>query len=98
MEKFADKVVQPMIEMHEAIDRATDIIRDVYKDENISDVEPEEIEFDSENNWLITAGFTREKVRKTLGGLALPTRTLKVVKIDKRTGEFSGMKIRNPGN
>lgn len=86
-----------MIEMHEAIDKAIAAIEDIYKNEDISEVEPEEIEFDSEN-WLITVGFTRQKVRKALGGLALPTRTLKVVKIDRYTGGFAGMKIRNPGN
>jgi hypothetical protein len=84
-----------MIEMHEAVEKAIAVIKDVYRNEDISDVELEEIEFDSEN-WLITVGFTRQKVRKALGGLALPTRTLKVVKIDRRTGAFAGMKIRDP--
>lgn len=85
-----------MADMHEAVTSAVEVINDVYRDEGISDIEVEEIEFDDEN-WLITLGFTRQKVRKALGGLALPTRTLKIVKIGRRTGQFAGMKIRNPG-
>lgn len=86
-----------MTDMHEAVVGAVDVIKDVYRDEDISDVEVEEIDFDEEN-WLITVGFTRQRVRKALGGLALPTRTLKVVRIGRRTGRFAGMKIRNPGS
>lgn len=85
-----------MGEMHEAVKKAIEVIREVYKDEDISEVEPEEIEFDNEY-WLITIGFTRQRVRRELGGLALPTRTLKVVRIDRRTGQFAGMTIRDPG-
>lgn len=86
-----------MIEINEAVERAIAAIKNIYKNENVSEVELEEIEFDSEN-WLVTVGFTRhQKVNKFLGGIALPTRTLKVVKIDRHTGAFNGMKIRNPG-
>ncbi len=84
-----------MVAMHEAIQTAIEVVRDVYRDEKISEIEPEEIEFDDEQ-WSITIGYTREKPRGVLGGLMLPTRTLKVVKIDRRTGQFAGMKIRNP--
>lgn len=86
-----------MIDVHEAVDTAIATIKDVYRDENISDITPEEIEFDEEY-WSITVGFDRQKVKGVLGGLVLPTRTLKVVKVDRRTGEFAGMKIRDPGN
>ena len=85
-----------MVAMHDAIQTAIEVVRDVYEDEKISEVEPEEIEFDDEN-WLITVGFTRQKTMTALGGLALPTRTLKVVKVNRLTGQFAGMKIRNPG-
>lgn len=85
-----------MGEMHEAVKKAIEVIREVYSGEGISEVEPEEIEFDDEH-WLITVGFTRQRVRRELGGLALPTRTLKVVRIDCRTGQFAGMTIRDPG-
>lgn len=77
-----------MADMHEAVTSAVEVINDAYRDEGI--------EFDDED-WLITLEFTRQKVRKALGGLALPTRTLKIVKIGRRTGRFTGMKIRNPG-
>jgi len=76
--------------MHGAIARALEEIRNIYKDEDLSDVEVEEIEWDDEN-WLITVGFTRPKMRKTLGGLTVPMRQLKRVKIDRYTGAFKGM-------
>lgn len=82
-------------DVHEAITKAIAIVKEIYKDEDISDVELEEIERDGED-WLVTVGFTRQKQRTVLGGLLLPQRTLKVVRIDRTTGEFKGMKIRNP--
>lgn len=78
------------IDMHRAMDLAVEEIKDIYKDEKLSDLEIEEIEWDSED-WLITVGFTREKTRQTLGGLTIPLRQLKRVKIDRRGGAFKGM-------
>lgn len=89
-------------QIHFAIESAIAAIKEIYKDENISDVEVEEIERDTgrsgleERDWLITVGFNWQKPRAVLGGFAIPQRTLKVVKIDPDTGEFKGMKIRNP--
>lgn len=87
--------------IHKAMDTAIAAIQEIYKNEDISDVEVEEIEREmgelgQPGNWLITVGFNRQNPRKTLGGLYLPQRTLKVVKIDPYTGAFNGMKIRNP--
>ena len=82
-------------DVHEAINKAIAMIKEIYKDEDISDVELEEIERDGED-WLVTVGFNRQQQRTVLGGLLLPQRTLKVVRIDRTTGEFKGMKIRNP--
>lgn len=78
------------IEMHEAMDKAREVIEDVYKDEKLSDVEVEEVEWDM-THWLITVGFTRPKTRTTLGGLSIPMRVLKRVKIDRHMGVFEGM-------
>lgn len=87
--------------IHRAIQTAIAAVQEIYKDENISDVEVEEIERGSweggtPSDWLITVGFTREKPRQTLGGLALPQRDLKVVKIGPSGDTFKGMTIRNP--
>jgi len=71
------------------------MVNEIYKDEGISDVELEEIEREGED-WLVTVGFNRQRPRTVLGGLLVPQRTLKVVRIDRGTGEFKGMKIRNP--
>lgn len=78
------------VDMHQAMGRALDEIRNIYKEEDLSDMEVEEIEWDSEN-WLITVGFTRPKTRRTLGGLTIPLRQLKRVKIDRYDGKFNGM-------
>lgn len=77
-------------DMQLAIEKAKEAIRDIYSNENLSNVEVEELEFDSEN-WLITVGFTRPKTRTTLGGLTLPLRQLKRVKIDRGNFAFNGM-------
>ncbi len=89
-------------QIHSVIDSAIVAIREIYKDEKITDIEVEEIEQESRmqglelGDWLVTIGFNWQKPRAVLGGLAIPQRTLKVVKIDPETGDFKGMKIRNP--
>ena len=88
--------------LHKAMETAVAAIQEIYKDENLQDIEVEEIEREpappgqSHGDWLVTVGFTRQKPRPVLGGIALPQRTLKVVRIDPYTNEFKGMKIRNP--
>ncbi len=76
--------------VHEATKIAKDIIEEIYKDEELSDIEVEEVEWDA-THWLITIGFTRPKLRATLGGLNIPRRTLKRVKISMQNGMFEGM-------
>lgn len=76
--------------MHQAMDKALGEIRSIYKEEDLSDVEVEEIEWDTDD-WLITVGFTRPKTRMALGGLTIPLRQLKRVRIDRDTGAFKGM-------
>lgn len=89
-------------EIHRVIDTAIAAVREIFKDEDISDVEVEEIEREpatlerDRGDWLITVGFNRQKPRTVLGGLAIPQRVLKVVKIDAYTGKFKSMKNRNP--
>lgn len=78
------------VDMHQAMEKAVEQVENIYKDEDLSDVEIEEIEWDSED-WLITVGFTRSKTRRTLGGLTIPLRQLKRIRIDRRTGAFKGM-------
>lgn len=76
--------------MHEAIEKARDAIEEVYREEELSDIEIEEVEWDA-SHWLITVGFTRPKTRTTLGGLTIPMRVLKRVRINMSTGDFEGM-------
>jgi hypothetical protein len=81
------------VAMHEAIKRAIAAIEDIYKDEELSDVDVEEIDRDDTGDWLITIGFARPKTRRTLGGLTFPMRTLKTVTVDHYTGAFKAMKM-----
>jgi hypothetical protein len=74
-------------DVHEARNTALAMVKEIYKDE--------EIEREG-SDWLVTVGFTRHKPRRALGGLVIPQRDLKVVRIDRNTGEFKGMTIRNP--
>jgi hypothetical protein len=76
------------IDMHQAMKKAVEA--KIYKDEKLREVEVEEIEWDDED-WLITVGYTRPKTRQTLGGLTIPLRQLKTVKIDQHDGAFKGM-------
>lgn len=87
--------------IHRAIQTAIAAVQEIYKDEKLSDVEVEEIaggswEGETLSDWLITVGFTREKPRQTLGGLSLPQRELKVVRLDQSGSTFKGMTIRSP--
>jgi hypothetical protein len=89
-------------ELHAVMNTAIAAICEIYKDEALSEVEVEEIERESatlerdRGDWLITVGFTRQKPRPVLGGLAIPQRILKVVRVDPYTQQFKGMKNRNP--
>lgn len=80
----------PDISMEQAIETAEAAVRNVYKNETLRDVEVEEVEWDSED-WLITLGFTSSKSRQLIGGLTIPLRRLKRMRVDRYTGEFKGM-------
>jgi len=95
-------VMENSEEIHSAIQTAIAAVQEIYKDEEISDLEVEEIEQESgtlqkdRGDWLVTVGFNRQKPRTVLGSLVIPQRTLKVVRVDPYTGKFKSMKNRNP--
>ena len=90
-------------EIHSAIQTAIAAVQEIYKDEEISNLEVEEIEQEprtpqreDHGDWLVTVGFDRQKPRTVLGSLVIPQRTLKVVRVHPYTGKFISMKNRNP--
>lgn len=88
-------------EIYKAMDAALAAVQVLTRDEEISDVEIEEIEREAitrndPGDWLVTVGYNRQKTRTVLGNFAIPQRTLKVVRIDPRTGRVRSIKNRNP--
>lgn len=87
------------IGVKEAVRIAGEVIRDLYEDENISDLLLEEVRRGGDDVWLITMSFTRPARRSGpgiggLAGLMAPPKSFKQVRIDAKTGEFQGMEIR----
>ena len=85
-----------------AVSNAIEFVRELYKDEEIKDILLEEVEFsESTNQWLITIGFMRNKMKdqsSSIANLILPEREIvrkyKIVHIDAQSGEPISMKIR----
>lgn len=76
--------------MAEAIATAKVAVQNIYEDEKLTDMDVEEVEWDSED-WLITLGFTSSKTKQIIGGLTIPNRRLRRVRVDRQTGAFKGM-------
>ena len=85
-----------------AVSNAIEFVRELYKGEEIKDILLEEVEFsESTNQWLITIGFMRNKMKdqsSSIANLILPeresTRKYKIVHIDAQSGKAISMKIR----
>jgi hypothetical protein len=85
-----------------AVSNAIEFVRGLYKGEEIKDILLEEVEFsESTNQWLITIGFMRNKMKdqsSSIANLILPEREIvrkyKIVHIDAQSGEPISMKIR----
>jgi hypothetical protein len=80
--------------LQEAIQRAYEILTELYPEQELSDVLLEEIERGPASTWNVTLGFRRPT---PLGGIGTMTigeprnRLYKRIRIDARTGEFKGM-------
>jgi hypothetical protein len=82
-----------------AVANAMQFVRDLYEGEQVKDILLEEIEFsESTNQWLVTIGFTINKIKDDSSSLLLPTRELgrkyKIVHVDAQSGKPISMKIR----
>lgn len=88
------------IGLQEAIQRAMEILGELYPDQELKHVLLEEIELDSSGTWYVTLGFTRPGTLQGMGigvGLAQPStanRVYKEIRINAETGAFEGMKDR----
>ena len=79
----------------EAVQRATDILKDLYEGQELKYLLLEEIEKGAGGTWYVTLGFTRPGTIgvNMVGGVASPpsNRLYKRIKINAETGEFQGM-------
>jgi hypothetical protein len=81
--------------LQEAVQRATEILEELYPDQELKHVLLEEIELGRGGTWYVTLGFTHPgSVGYGLAGLGPPPpsgRAYKTIKINAETGEFEGM-------
>jgi hypothetical protein len=88
-----------MIEVNDAIKKAKQWVRNIFEEEQISNLGLEEIKHEHDGRWKITLGFSRpwDAINPYLsfGGAKLPPpRTLKVITIDDGTGEIISVENR----
>lgn len=83
------------IGLQEAVQRANEILEELYPDQELKHVLLEEIELGRGGTWYVTLGFTRPGATAfNIGSLAPPPpsgRAYKRIKINAETGEFEGM-------
>jgi hypothetical protein len=77
----------------EAVQIATNALRDLYDNVELRDLLLEEVER-SGRVWQVTLGFTRPGRGQGIGAIMVPQRAYKRIRIDAETGEFLGMEIR----
>ena len=89
------------MEAKEAISEAKTLLKDLYSDENVSEIRLEEVEFDEENDsWLVTLGIMRPVVKQTsrsmlVSPLETPLkRTYKIVTVPDKGISKPSVKIR----
>ena len=79
----------------QAVATAKDHIEDWFRDEKISNLGLEEVEWDDDGIWRITIGFSRPWDRSADSVLrGMNTRTYKVMHISDETGRVLSMKDR----
>ncbi len=88
------------MKVEEAITRAKAFVREVFANEEVSQIRLEEVEFDDNDNaWLVTIGLMRPIITKqehmpSYLSQAPLKRTYKVVKIADDGGAIPSVKIR----
>jgi hypothetical protein len=80
--------------LQEAVQRANEVLEELYPDQELKHVLLEEIELGRSGTWYVTLGFTRPGTTFNLTSFAPPPpsgRAYKRIKINAETGEFEGM-------
>lgn len=85
--------------LQEAVQRATEILEELYPDQELKHVLLEEIKRSGPTNtyWDVTLGFTRPGTLASVGGLSAlgpppkSSRAYKRIRLDAETGAFEGM-------
>lgn len=80
-------------EMREAMEIAKQAVKQMYPNEELTNIEIEEVEHEELRDWVITVGFNRPKTRQLLGGITVPVRALKRVVIDRYTNNVKSIKM-----
>lgn len=84
----------------EVVKNAIDHINDLFKDENISNLGLEEVEYDSAiGEWVVTVGFSRpwdypQGSLAALTGGSKANRSYKIVSVNDTNGEVISVKNR----
>jgi hypothetical protein len=84
----------PELTIQEAVQRATEILKELYPDQELRHLLLEEIERGPAGTWNVTLGFTRPGTLAAGMATAVPqpgNRVYKRIRIDAETGEFQGM-------
>ena len=82
------------MDVKEAVQTAKEYLRELFDDEQISDVGLEEVEFDVSDKWKITIGFSRYWNKNNLPAVlsaAGTPRSYKVVCINNKNGRVESL-------
>ena len=90
------------MDVHGAVSTAKIYLSNLYKDENLTNIGLEEVEFDdNDNEWRVTIGFSRpwDTPNNALGVIMAPRasaqRAYKLVTVNDSTGKATSIKNRN---
>jgi hypothetical protein len=86
-----------LMNVKQAVELAKARIRELFADEEISNLGLEEVDFDErDDHWVITVGFSRpwDTPRSALAGLSSQKRTYKTIRIDNKGNDNYRVKNR----
>ncbi len=78
-----------MIDVKQAVKKAREVIKELYQDQEISNIGLEEVTLDEEHNeWLVTIGYDyfRKKIHAEFSRV-MQTQMLNPLKVDEKLGE-----------
>ncbi len=87
------------MDVKEVVRVAKNYVAELFRDEDITHVGLEEVDFDQSDNWVVTIGFSRpwdRNIGSVLAGQA--SRSYKVVRIRDEDGKVLSVKERTLGD